>query len=452
MSDIFVEQGPNGEEVFRTSCGADAQQLNSSCFCISLDRAALDKALADEVGDSCIAELMRERCPHVFAERPVFIAASQLQRLVESVRAIETVVAMPAWREQALALAPAIARHDARGAKGVFFGYDFHAEGDTLGLIEVNTNAGGAMLNAILARAQRACCADVEPLLPSLDGVRGFEKAIVDMFRSEWQATAPARELRTVAIVDEAPEKQYLYPEFLLFQRLLQGHGITAVIADPTALALRDGALWLGETPIDLVYNRLTDFYLEEDNCRALREAYLSDAVVLTPHPQAHALYADKRRLATLTDPEALIRLGVPEAVQIILLRDIPCTTVVRASEADSLWADRRNLFFKPVNGFGSRGAYRGDKLTKRVWQDVLDGDYVAQKLVQPGERRLDGSAEARTMKFDLRAFVYDGQVQWTAARVYQGQTTNFRTQGGGFAPVYTTGGHNEATGRISSC
>jgi hypothetical protein len=49
-------------------------------------------------------------------------------------------------------------------------------------------------------------------------------------------------------------------------------------------------------------------------------------------------------------------------------------------------------------------------------------------------------------MKFDLRAYAYDGQVQWVAARLYQGQTTNFRTPGGGFAPVYSTG---DAMGRV---
>lgn len=443
MPDSSPAQPSVSAESFRISCGANAEQLNSSCFCISLDREALDQVLSDQLNDSGIAELMRERCPHVFAERPVFIAAEQLERLAETVRAIETVVAMPAWREYALASAPAIAHHDPRGARGVFLGYDFHAAGDTLGLIEINTNAGGAMLNAVLARAQRACCADVEPLLPSLDGVSGFEQSIVAMFRSEWQAASLDRKLHTVAIVDEAPEQQYLYPEFLLFQRLLQAHGIKAVIADPADLALRAGALWAGETPIDLVYNRLTDFYLEGDNCRALREAYLSDAVVLTPHPQAHALYADKRRLATLTDPAALAQLGVPVAISDILLRDIPRTTIVKRQDADSLWAERRNLFFKPFSGFGSRGTYRGDKLTKRVWQDILDSDYIAQQLIQPGERRVDGAAEIRAMKFDLRAFVYDAHVQWTGARVYQGQTTNFRTPGGGFAPVYTTGGRN---------
>jgi hypothetical protein len=40
-------------------------------------------------------------------------------------------------------------------------------------------------------------------------------------------------------------------------------------------------------------------------------------------------------------------------------------------------------------------------------------------------------------LKFDLRAYTYDGQVQLLTARTYSGQTTNFRTPGGGFAPVF---------------
>lgn len=49
-----------------------------------------------------------------------------------------------------------------------------------------------------------------------------------------------------------------------------------------------------------------------------------------------------------------------------------------------------------------------------------------------------------QALKFDLREYTYDGAVQWVAARLYQGQTTNFRTLGGGFAPVYegTQDGH----------
>jgi hypothetical protein len=74
------------------------------------------------------------------------------------------------------------------------------------------------------------------------------------------------------------------------------------------------------------------------------------------------------------------------------------------------------------------------------VWEEVLAGDYVAQALMAPCKRVLDAAAPSEALKFDLRAYVYDGQVLWVAARLYQGQTTNFRTPGGGFAPVYAAG------------
>ena len=450
--------------------------LNSACFCLSLDEAALARALDSELGQPGLSEMVRQRCPFLFAAQPVFVAAAQLQRMAHLMQAIESVVAMPAYRELALAAAPAIARLGTSGPLGVFFGYDFHLSQGRLALIEVNTNAGGAMLNAALARAQRACCTAVDALVPSLDSVAAFEQRIVDMFSHEWRLSnlsgrageaavaETERPLRSIAIVDLAPEDQYLYPEFLLFQQLFERHGLRAVIADPAALEWRAGVLWHGDLAIDMVYNRLTDFYLEQPGSAALREAYVQRAVVLTPHPQAHALYADKRHLALFSDAAQLEALGVPQATQDILLAHVPRTEVVDAADAQRLWDARRGLFFKPVAGFGGRAAYRGDKLTKRVWQDILAGDYVAQAIVAPGERQIDADATAadvatgvtahtlppKTMKYDLRAYTYDGAVQWVAARMYQGQTTNFRTPGGGFAPVYSSA---DGSGRtVVSC
>ena len=438
------------------------ETLNSACFCFSLDQNALVRALDSELGQPGLSEMVRERCPFLFAALPVFVATPQLHRMAQVMQAVESVVALPAYREQVLDAAPAIARLGTRGPLGAFFGYDFHLSEGHLGLIEINTNAGGAMLNAVLARAQHACCRAVDSMVPTLASVASFEQQIVAMFRHEWQLSgltaglAPGkaegtRPLGSIAIVDVVPEDQYLYPEFLLFQQLFERHGLRAVIADPAALEWRDGVLWHGNLAIDLVYNRLTDFYLEQPGSAALREAYLHQAVVLTPHPQAHALYANKRHLALFSDAARLQALKVPQAVQDVLLEHVPRTEVVDASDAQRLWDARRTLFFKPVAGFGSRAAYRGDKLTKRVWQDILAGDYVAQAIVTPGERVIEDSdamtAERATkaMKFDLRAYTYDGAVQWVAARLYQGQTTNFRTPGGGFAPVYSS---SDASGR----
>ena len=416
---------------------ACAEQFNNGCFCVGLDETALRQALESEIGQPALFDLVQQRCPHVFAERPVLVSGAHMARMRELVTAIESVVALPAYRDAVLARAGNMTRHDPAGAKGVFLSYDFHASHDAFGLIEINTNAGGAMLNAVLARAQRACCPELDGFVPPASLASDFEEHILAMFRREWTLAGHGRPLRSVAIVDTEPQQQYLYPEFLLFQRLFQRHGIEAVITDPGALELRDGQLWLGDLAIDLVYNRLTDFALDDTASAMLRQAYLAHATVLTPHPQAHALYADKRNLSLLTDPARLDALGVDKATQAILLAGIARTEVVDPADADRLWRDRRKLFFKPFAGFGGRAAYRGDKLTRRVWQDILAGGYVAQALVLPGERKLSDGQASQVMKFDLRDYVYDGQVLWVAARLYQGQTTNFRTPGGGFAPVY---------------
>jgi hypothetical protein len=411
--------------------------LNSECFCISLDTSALRQALESELGQPGLFDLIQQRCPYLFAARPVFLSPEHMVRMSQLVQAIESVVALPAYREQVLAAAPSIARHDPGGAKGVFFGYDFHVAQSSFGLIEINTNAGGAMLNAVLARAQHACCAAIDALIPLPATASGFEDSIVSMFRNEWSLGGHERPLRSIAIVDENPEQQYLYPEFLLFQRLFQRHCLQAVIAGPSDFTLRGGVLWHGDLAIDIVYNRLTDFSLAEPASATLREAYLGNAMVLTPHPQAHALYADKRNLALLSDAAKLKAFGVPQATQDILLAGIPHTEIVEPQHAERLWRERRHLFFKPFAGFGGRAAYRGDKLTQRVWQEILAGGYVAQALVAPGGRVISNQEPVQSLKFDLRDYTYDGKVQWVAARLYQGQTTNFRTPGGGFAPVY---------------
>lgn len=434
------------------------QKLNSQCFCISLPEGALKRALKLELAAPEVFDLIEQRCPHLFSAQPVFVSRTQQMRMAAVIQAIESVVALPTFRAKLVSAAPEIVRQmmsqnmnpttAALAVDGVFFGYDFHLHEEKIGLIEVNTNAGGALLNAVLARAQHACCAVMDDVVHTQAKVQEFEQAIVAMFQHEWRLAQDAKasahndhslhDLRTIAIVDEHPEAQYLYPEFLLFQQLFQRHGIKGIIAAPEQLSWRDGGLWCGEECIDLVYNRLTDFYLEGPKVDALRQAYLAQAVVLTPNPCLHALYADKRNLVIWSDPQQLQQLGVDAETQACLLANIPRTEVVQVKYADRLWANRRQLFFKPNAGYGGRAAYRGDKLTKRVWEEILAGEYIAQEIISPGER-VSGSPEMPAqMKFDIRQYTYQGVVQWTAARLYQGQTTNFRTPGGGFAPVYT--------------
>jgi hypothetical protein len=386
------------------------EAMNERCFCPSLDAARL-------------GELLDHRMPEAFCALPVFASRAHVDEMARLIRAVEAVVALPAYREAVLGRAPGIARFDS-GALGVFAGYDFHLGAAGPRLIEINTNAGGALLNALLGRAQRPCCAEVESLVSGPVPAAELEERFFEMFLAEWRLAGREGRPRRVAIVDDAPPSQFLYPEFLLFERLFRRFGVQASVLSPQELAAQGS--------VDLVYNRLTDFYLAEPSHAALRADYVSGKVVLTPHPRAHALYADKRNLAFLTDPAQLRSWGVPEGRIETLTRGIARTVPVTAE----LWAERRRLFFKPAAGYGSRAAYRGDKLTTRVWAQILAGDYVAQELVLPGERRI---APGAALKVDVRNYAYAGEVQLLAARLYQGQTTNMRTPGGGFAPVLTT-------------
>ncbi len=407
--------------------------LNQDCFCITIDRGKLGAALGVASGQPGLYDQIAATHPHLFSNVPVFLPAASLDAMLDTVAAIEAVAQIPAFRDAVLAWAPPIA-HRGPGPVGALMGYDFHLGEDSPKLIEVNTNAGGAFLNALLARAQSLCCAEL--VRRPKDGLTlGFEKHVLAMFRTEWRHQRGDAPLRRIAIVDDAPEEQYLYPEFVLAQQMLIRAGIDAVICDPGALAYRDAGLFLGALPIDLVYNRLVDFTLSDPGHAALRRAYQDGTVVLTPNPHNHALLAHKRNLTLLSDPAALGALGVSAALT-RRLAGIPQTRMVTPQNADELWTARRQLFFKPVSGHGGKAVYRGDKLTRSVWADILAADYVAQTIAAPGQRmiRLDGQPTLR--KVDVRLYTYAAQPLLVAARIYQGQTTNFRTPGGGFAPV----------------
>ena len=124
-------------------------------------------------------------------------------------------------------------------------------------------------------------------------------------------------------------------------------------------------------------------------------------------------------------------------ASTILALEGVPRTLRVTPENAQALWASRKGYFFKPAAGFGSRATYRGDKLTHRVWSEILKQDYIAQAFVPPNLRAVTVDDQKLTLKYDVRLYTYSGETLLIAARVYQGQTTNFRTSGGGFAVVY---------------
>ncbi|MFH2135152.1 MAG: hypothetical protein ABII81_08245 [Pseudomonadota bacterium] len=386
--------------------------LNGECLdWAGMDVEALQHALQAQGEDWF--RLVSERCTHLFASAPVFISVMQLHQMQQVIAAAEQALGAP----------------EMDAPLGVFYGYDFHLNAQGAHLIEINTNAGGALLNALLIESQHAA-----NLYGEAVGDADPEQAFIAMFRNEWRLVHGDTPLQTIAIVDEQPESQYLYPEFLLAKQMFERAGLAAFIADPAQLAAHDDGLYCEGRRIDLVYNRLTDFDLSR--YAHLREVWARQQVVLTPGPAHHARYADKRKLAWLTDAAALRAAGMTEDVIQVLQQGIPHTEIVRAEDAEHWWSVRKEWFFKPVSGYGSKGTYRGDKMTKRVFDEVMHADYIAQRLALPGERKMCLADASVSLKYDVRCYVYDGSIQMIAARLYQGQTTNFRTLGGGFALV----------------
>ena len=399
-----------------------ARSLNHNCLCQTLDR----RLLLDHLED-----LSLER-PNLFSNTALFISSNELEEMNSIVEAIESVARNKSFIQKVLSKSYQVASKDF-GPRGVFMGYDFHLSEEGPKLIEINTNAGGAFLNLVLAQAQLKCCEDAKSPVE----LEGLEDKFFEIFKQEWKSQKQEKKLEVIAIMDERPSEQYLYPEFKLFAELFKRKGIDAFIVDPTLIESKEDGLWYQSKKIDLIYNRTTDFYFESDIYADIKSAYESELVVITPNPHHHAVLANKENLELLTSREELNTLGVDNSILEVLLNGIPRTLKLTSNNQSELWSKRKSFFFKPTRGYGSKAAYRGDKITHRVWEEVLKSSYVAQEIITPGIRMVENEGKQIELKHDIRAYTYNGEILLFASRLYMGQTTNFRTIGGGFAPVF---------------
>ncbi|RAU20352.1 hypothetical protein CU669_18995 [Paramagnetospirillum kuznetsovii] len=374
-------------------------------------------ALATEIGDVEIAAALRDR-QGLLSPCAILLPRHQAERVAQAVAALHAAFSQPSLIEAALEVARGDGLPD-HGLGGWMLGFDFHLTPDGPRLIEINTNPGGMLAVAAQARAQAVC-------RPELGDAPEVEATALDAFHDEWRRQRGDRPLTSVAIIDDDPASQYLDPEFRLYRCLFERNGLRAEIIDPGQFS---------PDRVDMVYNRLVDFALDSPGHAALARAWREGKTVVTPDPRAHYLFSDKRVMALLSDEPALRALGLRTDIAATVARTVPPTVPVRADNADDLWNDRRHWFFKPAKGHAGKAVYRGEKLSRSTWPTILASPYVAQRYVPPS--RLHVEHAGASLKMDLRANAWQGQIIQLAARLYEGQTTNFRTPGGGFAPVF---------------
>ncbi len=408
------------------STAQEISLLNEACFCFPLDRRALDQHLLRQNSAPEFAAALVDHTT-LFASTGVLITQTDLDAMLRLVRSVEAIATLPGYRKTVFNRNQVPAQWHTDPGAGLFMGYDFHITDTGPKLIEVNTNAGGAFLVAGMSDFVRAAhlenaCAGAK----LVDFARRQPNQLANTFVAEFGPT-----LEQVWIVDEQPQQQYLYPDMLLAQLALTKLGLTANVVDVAVLPTQS------QTP-SLVYNRSTDFYFAQPQSSPLTQAMADPSMRVSPGPIHHALYADKRNLLLFAQLDQLRKWGLDTAL-LPALAAVPAAQLVAKESQDSLWAQRKSLFFKPASGYGSQAVYRGDKLTKRVWSEIASKQdaYIAQDLVPPARRSVQQDTQSTLLKYDVRLYTYAGQPLLAAARVYQGQTTNFRTPGGGFAPLF---------------
>lgn len=288
----------------------------------------------------------------------------------------------------------------------VCMSYDFHinASGQPE-LIEVNTNAAFLALGLELYAYHNL-----------KNPIADFtEKNLIEMFLNEIKLTGAQN--RSVAIIDENPEAQRLYIEFLLFKQILKKNNIESEIFD------------ISKTEkfkyFSLIYNRYTDFYFKENKSSDLKDLYNQNKLHLSPHPYEYFLLADKQRLLDWNTQSEMKK-------PLSLLK----TYDLGQADREQIWNERKTLFFKPKTSFGGKQAYKGASMSRKVFDEVFNEGFIAQQLSIPSTLKVEIPNQTQEFKYDLRCFAYQNQVQLIVARLYQGQITNLKTTGGGFACI----------------
>ena len=308
--------------------------------------------------------------------------------------------------------------------------YDFHIQDNSVKLIEINTNASAFLLAYLLYQSFDKKNNSTNTSHPfqkdsSLCNITTKQSllALQQAFLTEWTLFNPNKKTPKIVLIDQDIEKQKMRFEFFMYQDFFKSMGWDLEILDSKSLSLDSKSYLYTEKQekIDFIYNRTTDFYFKSHP--KLSEAYLKKTCLILPQPRDYALLSDKNRLLNWKQLPQL------KKIQEFLLETHP----FNESTKEELWKNRKKYFFKIQQGYGGQLAYRGSSLTRKKAQLLLNYKSLAQEYC-PASILTD--AQGQKWKLDLRVYVYKNQIQQLIARIYQGQVTNFKMKGSGFARV----------------
>lgn len=306
------------------------------------------------------------------------------------------------------------------GNKSILMSYDFHIdENNNLKLIEINTNAAFLVLGYELYKMKKQALPVADF---SLNEIR--DNILTEL---SLQNKKPSTAFK-VAIIDDKPEEQRLFVEFLAYNELFKSWGWDSKIQD-----YRD--LFKNFQP-EFIYNRYTDFFLSDSSSADLLGKFLNKEICLSPNPFEYLLLADKQRLIDWIQPAFLESHGFHGEDLALLKTVLPQSYDLSPASAEEVWAKRKKLFFKPKNAFGSKQSFRGSSISRKAFDELLQDETIAQEFIPAPEQEFVTPEGPQKFKYDLRCYAYQGRLQLVVARLYQGQVTNLRTPHGGFGTV----------------
>jgi hypothetical protein len=311
-----------------------------------------------------------------------------------------------------------VSAHPGTELRPLLLSYDIHPTPQGPVLIEVNTNAGGALTAIETARRGNACC-------PTLEAA-ALRQRLLQLLKRDLVNFAPG-EAGVVAIVDDGLATQQLLPEMQAIANLLRPLASRVLVVDALELVYADGRLRHQGLAIDRVYWRSTDFLLADPAHAPVARAVAEGTTLLAPGPAAYSAIADKRHFIEWSADPVLAR-DAATGLQLRIAETLPLSS----RPAAQWYADRQHWVFKPVSGHGSRGVYVGKNISRRKLDELPAEQYLAQRYVPHPVVEREGVA----WKYDLRLFADRGELIGAAARVFQGQVVGMRTPGSGFAPV----------------
>ncbi len=294
----------------------------------------------------------------------------------------------------------------------VLMGYDFHLTPDGPKLIEINNNAGGLYMGDERWLPQPELSEWHEPLTARL----------CSMFPTAW---------RSIAIMDEDVTRQYMYPEMLAYAKLLGSEGRKVFVVSPEAIGIRPDGLYVGDVRLDAIYNRHTDFYLEHHDLAHIRKAYEGNLVQLNPHPHSYALLGDKGRMVNWWTKGFLDAFLPQEDVRFIR-HIVPESRRLKNVSPDTIWHERKQWVFKPAARHGGKGVVLGKAMSRKRFAVLVPEETILQRYVPPGTVNLEGMK----FKLDVRLYTQGSRLLAVAGRIWQGQMTNFRSEGSGWVSL----------------